>query len=355
MNTRNVLLEILDLARWAPSGDNTQPWRFEILGADHIVVHGHDTREWCVYDYQGRASHIAHGALLETLRIAATMHKMAARWSCRSGVPDTSPVYDVYLEYNPELPADPLVPFIKSRTVQRRPMRFASLTGDQREAIGQALGAGYALHLFESFLDRCRVAGLLWKNAHIRLTCPEAYAVHKKIIEWGARYSIDRIPEGAVGVDPVTAKIMRWVMQSWERLEFFNRYFMGTVLPRVQLDLIPGLFCSAHFLIQAKKAPSELADYVRAGEVIQRVWLTCTANGLLLQPEMTPIIFNWYAVDGKALSCLSRVNQEVSVFSGKFQALTRPDKGYPVFMCRVGTSRQPGSRSVRKSLKELML
>jgi nitroreductase len=24
--------QILDLARWAPSGDNTQPWRFEIKG-----------------------------------------------------------------------------------------------------------------------------------------------------------------------------------------------------------------------------------------------------------------------------------------------------------------------------------
>ena len=24
--------QVLDLARWAPSGDNTQPWRFDITG-----------------------------------------------------------------------------------------------------------------------------------------------------------------------------------------------------------------------------------------------------------------------------------------------------------------------------------
>ena len=29
--SREVLVKILDLARWAPSGDNTQPWRFEIV------------------------------------------------------------------------------------------------------------------------------------------------------------------------------------------------------------------------------------------------------------------------------------------------------------------------------------
>lgn len=37
MASRETLLKILDLARWAPSGDNTQPWRFEIVADDHIA------------------------------------------------------------------------------------------------------------------------------------------------------------------------------------------------------------------------------------------------------------------------------------------------------------------------------
>jgi len=72
MASRETLLKILDLARWAPSGDNTQPWRFEIVSDKHLAIHGNDTRDWCVYDFNGHASHMAHGALLETLRIAAT-------------------------------------------------------------------------------------------------------------------------------------------------------------------------------------------------------------------------------------------------------------------------------------------
>ena len=32
MASRETLLKILDLARWAPSGDNTQPWRFDHRG-----------------------------------------------------------------------------------------------------------------------------------------------------------------------------------------------------------------------------------------------------------------------------------------------------------------------------------
>lgn len=66
-----VVERILDRARWAPSGDNSQPWRFEVVADDHVIVHGHDTREWCVYDIDGRPSQLAHGALLETIAIAA--------------------------------------------------------------------------------------------------------------------------------------------------------------------------------------------------------------------------------------------------------------------------------------------
>ena len=62
--------QVLDVARWAPSGDNTQPWRFEIVSDTEALVHAHDTRATCVYDLDGRASEVAHGALLENIALA---------------------------------------------------------------------------------------------------------------------------------------------------------------------------------------------------------------------------------------------------------------------------------------------
>ncbi|HRO71697.1 MAG TPA: nitroreductase family protein, partial [Chitinophagaceae bacterium] len=111
MTSRDVLLEILDVARWAPSGDNTQPWRFEIIDNNHIAIHGYDTRDWCIYDFEGRASYMAHGALLETIRIAAAEYGLKAVWMHRAGTPDTAPIYDIGLESDPTLIQDPLYPF----------------------------------------------------------------------------------------------------------------------------------------------------------------------------------------------------------------------------------------------------
>ena len=356
MPDRESLLELLNLARWAPSGDNTQPWRFEIVGDGHVAVHGFDTRDHVVYDFEGHASHMAHGALLETLRVAATGAGLRADWSIRAGCTDSGPVYDVVLTPDATLSPDPLIKCIETRVVQRRPMRTTRLTDAQRGALVAAVGPEFDLVFFESLRQRWQVAGLLWDNARIRLTCPEAYEVHKSVIEWGVRFSTDRIPEHAVGVDPLTARLMRWVMQSWERVDFFNRYLMGTVAPRVQLDLLPALACAGHVLLRPRQPLVDLADYVRAGVAMQRLWLTATHTGLHLQPEMTPVIFRWYARAGKPISSLPAIEPAARALAQRFESLSGalPEDPF-AFFCRVGVSDAPSARSVRKELKDLMV
>lgn len=355
MAEREILLQLLDLARWAPSGDNTQPWRFEIVSGEHIAIHGFDTREHVLYDFDGHPSHMAHGALLETLRIAATQHGLGASWQRRPGTPDTTPVYDVTLTPVDGLAPDPLIAVIRERCVQRRMMRTTPLTETQREAIRVAVGPDYSVRFFESFAERYAVAKLLWRNAKLRLTCPEAFEVHRSVIEWGAQYSADRIPDQAVGVDPLTARLMRWVMQSWERVEFFNRYLGGTIAPRIQLDFLPALACAAHVLLMPKSAPQSLEDHVRAGEVMQRMWLTVAAQGLYLQPEMTPVIFRWYVRAGRAISQSPGIDSCGAAHARGFEALAGVGGGAAfAFFCRIGAGAAPSARSLRKEVDQLM-
>ena len=73
------------------------------------------------------------------------------------------------------------------------------------------MGEGYRVIWLEGRETRWKVAKLLFHSAHIRLTTPEAYEVHRQNIEWGVKFSEDRLPEYALGVDYFTGKIMRWV------------------------------------------------------------------------------------------------------------------------------------------------
>lgn len=351
---RERLLRIIDLARWAPSGDNTQPWRFEIVADDALIVHGHDTRDEVLYDFDGHASHIAHGALLETMRIAASAEGLALAWTHMADAEDRHIEYRVQFSPSAEVKVDPLFPFVEKRVVQRRPMRTTPLTETQRSALLAAAGDGYTLQLFESVAERRAIAGILWDNAYIRLTCPEAFPVHQRIIEWGARFSKDRIPEQAVGVDPLTAKLMHWVMQSWERVSFFNRYLMGTILPRVQLDYLPALSCAAHLLIKPKMPPGRLEDWIRLGQTVQRVWLTATQQNLHLQPQMTPVIFRWYARAGRKISRDPAFAGLLQALAAHFERVSNTAKDESLgFFCRIGSSAEPEGRSLRIDVSDL--
>ena len=78
---KTLIEKIIENARWAPSGDNMQTWRFESIDEKHFVVHGSDTRDHCVYDLQGHASQLAIGTLLENIAIAAREFRLSGRIS----------------------------------------------------------------------------------------------------------------------------------------------------------------------------------------------------------------------------------------------------------------------------------
>ncbi|HEV7815010.1 MAG TPA: molybdopterin biosynthesis protein MoeY [Janthinobacterium sp.] len=356
MAEEHIIESILDLARWAPSGDNTQPWRFEIADERRVVVHGFDTRDHCVYDLDGHPSQISLGALLETMAIAASTHTLQMRVSRRQGLPDTQPTFDVVFEPAPLPASDALAGFIRQRSVQRRPLSTRALTGAEKTALAAALPPGYDMLWLEGAGRRWAAARLMFRNARLRLTMPEAHQVHRAVIEWNARFSADRIPDQALGVDALTAKLMRWIMQRWSRVEFFNRYLAGTVAPRLQMDLIPGLACAAHFVILADSPATAVDDYVAAGRAIQRFWLTATALELQLQPELTPLIFSRYVREGRVFSGAAGMQEQARLLARECAALLGEEHARrAVFMGRIGAGKAARARSMRRPLEELMV
>lgn len=346
---------MLDLARWAPSGDNTQPWRFEVLGDEHVRIHGHDTRDHVVYDLDGHASQLAIGALLETLALAAGTVGRRATFQRDPATPESRVVVDVRLEPAPGQEASPLAACIERRTVQRRAMSARPLAIDDRAMLSDACGAGYQVIWFEDWPARARLARFMFDNAKIRLTIPEAFQVHRSVIEWNTRYSEDRIPDQAVGADPLTLKLMRWAMASWDRIAFMNRYMLGDLAPRLQLDLIPGLFCAAHFALLAPRPPEGVDDYLEAGRAVQRFWLTACLRDLMLQPEMTPVIFTRYVRQQRPFSQVRRAWDRASALNDRLATLLAgEDPNRLVFMGRIGRGTPPWSRSLRRPLDGLL-
>lgn len=348
---------ILDLARWAPSGDNDQPWKFEIVDDHHVVIHGNDTRDWCVYDLDGTSSQIAIGALLETLAIAASAEGFRVEPTLRADSQETAPVIDVHLVADDSIAQSALYPYIKARVTQRKPFSKTALSATQKTALQQVVGDGYQVIFLEGKEKLGRMARLLFHNAHIRLTTPEAYEVHRRNIEWGVQFSEHHLPEHAIGLDFPTRKIMRWALGSWSRVKFLNRFFAGTWLPRLQMDWKASRNCAAHFLIVADEPLQTIQDYLDGGAAVQRFWLEATRQGLQFQPEMTPVIFSRYVSQSRTFTS---VDSEQAL-AGKLAtdlAVLVPDAANPlqrVYMGRIGFGDTPQSRSIRPPLESLLI
>jgi nitroreductase len=356
MTPREKLLQILELARWAPSGDNTQPWRFQIIADDLVIVHAFDTRDYCVYDLDGHASQLSVGAMLETLRVAAASFGLVAGMRRRPGSSDLRPEFEVRLGADSSADRSPLAAAIKTRCVQRRPMSTRRLAHEEKAALGATLPEGYDLLWLEGWSARWRVARVLLRSAKIRLTIPEAFETHRRVIEWDAQWSEDKIPDQAIGLDPLTRKLMRWVMEDWRRAELLNGYLGGTIVPRLQLDLLPGMACAAHVVITAGGTPAGIDDFAAAGAAVQRFWLQLTALGLYHQPEMTPLIFARYAREGRGFSKASRASdaaREVLQMMERLVGVERLPRA--VWMGRIGAGPPPRSRSHRLPLEKLIL
>lgn len=352
----SIVKEILELARWAPSGDNTQVWRFEIADANNFIVYGFDTADECIYDLNGNPSLISHGALIENIVIAASKFgkrvEIQAKYRAKPGMH----IYSISLHDDCNVMCDPLIEMIPLRSVQRRAMDTTPISNADVQALQDCLQEGYSIKWFTGLRLKLKFAGLLYRNAGIRLTMPEAYDVHRKIIEWGVRYSTDRVPDQALGVDPLTRKMMRWVMASWARVKFFNVWFAGTVVPRLEMDFVPSLACAAHFVICSDRVLTSDDDYVQAGRNLQRFWLKATALGYGMQPEMTPIIFHGYVREGRSISHLAEINTKTLELASEFSLLLGEDVLlHTFFMGRIGKSALPRSRSLRKPLSDLMM
>ena len=144
------------------------------------------------------------GALLETMRIAATSQGCTMRATRRTEAPDEHPLIDVRFERRSPISSRiRLVPFdSRSRSVQRKPLSTRPLAPDAKRALEAAVGAGYSVVWFEGLRARL-AAGAGWpraarRSASRRRRPTPCIATSSS----GTRATaIDRVPDQALGAD----------------------------------------------------------------------------------------------------------------------------------------------------------
>lgn len=121
----DTVKSIIEAAARAPSGDNVQPWRFAWNGRILTIVFRPALARH-VLDSGSSASTIALGCLLESFRIAASVHGLSAQFTFSDLPEHEGPCAEI--DFIPDgQPADALASDLPKRTTDRRLYRHGAL------------------------------------------------------------------------------------------------------------------------------------------------------------------------------------------------------------------------------------
>jgi nitroreductase len=274
----NVLKDILARAVHAPSGDNAQPWEFEIN--DDQVFLFHTDADETLYNFRNRGTYVAHGALIENISLLAsrkgfgnTIELFPNKERCTARIRFTAK----------ETPAEPLADAIATRATNRRPYDGRPLEEKDSAALQQATAHSTAeLHLVEDRKDVDVFAKAISLNERLLMENKELHDFLFGMIRWTPQDELSRsgLFVKTMELPPPVRLLFRYVLTHWPLMNALN--MMG--FPRVIAMQTAGLYAtSSAFGLFTISGDSD-SDFVLAGRVMQRVWLTAASRGLAIQP-----------------------------------------------------------------------
>lgn len=351
---QNKIETILATARWAPSGDNGQPWRFSVIDESRFLIKV-DLDAGNPYEYnKGEPTLLSCGMLLESLSIAASQIGYRLNYEAISAADQLT--INCNIEPDQNLDADELYAFIKVRSVNRLPYRRNKLSEQSVAALSQTLHPSLELTWHNSLNERWQMTKLNALATDIRLRLKSCYEVHRKIVDWTPANSPSGVPSQALGLDSITLIIMKWAMARWERINFMNTYLGATATARLQMDLLPGLRCAAHFSIYCNEgADKSVENLLAMGASLQRFWLTATKLGIAMQPGLAPLCFANRANSPEVFREDQKSLEKAKSLKEKLQNRLNHSTEDILFLGRIGyPNSQPVRRSVRLDLSKLL-
>lgn len=299
--SEEILNSVIEYGIKAPSGDNCQPWLFR-LDKERLLLINDEARDTSLYNSRNIASFIAHGALLENMRIAASSfgYDMAVELFPKG---EKDSVIAAVEFKKSETRADALLPYIKKRCTNRR--RYLRVGLD--ESVSRALREeernfpGGEVFIAGGEKEKKIIAGaaslndrLLFENRRLH----DFLFDHIRWTEKEAKETRDGLDIMTLGLNPVQRRLFK-ALKSWEFVKTLNRVGLSRLVPMQTYKLIKG---SSAVGLVAMKGTSP-GSFVAGGRLLERVWLRATSLGLSFQPitGITFLIQRLYLTDGEGL------------------------------------------------------
>jgi len=259
-----IVRRLLGAVAAAPSIHNTQPWRLRVAGHDLIELHGDPNRMLWVADPRGRALHLSCGAALLNLRLAI---RAAGGKPLVWPLPDPGrePTLLASVQLARGRPADwaelELFESIWQRHTSRVPFSGRRVPPAVQSALEGAASTEFTLLRLLSAADAAQVTRLA---AAAGMELAGNFDHRVELCRWIGTDGDDGVPAAALGSQPD---------RDPAPVRDFGYASPMTPRPSGSYEPVPHLTVLA-------TAHDQPADWLRAGQALQRVLLTATVHGV---------------------------------------------------------------------------
>tara|TARA_R110002049_G_scaffold285698_3_gene466862 strand:- start:5328 stop:6374 length:1047 start_codon:yes stop_codon:yes gene_type:complete len=337
---------LLQAARLAPSGDNTQPWNFVASRAENrIQIIGNSARDPSPMNSGNRMTRIAIGAALENMCQTAEINQ----WNHSVEYGDDSA--SLWLE-QPYQGSD-LDPAISERVSNRRTYNrqeaSPSLIDQLKENVAPE-GDASACWITEDD-DRKQLCELIAQADSLMLsnkTIRDAF-LEKVRFDQPVDAEVDEgLSLGCLELataERVGMRAMRWIPDRLLKLGGIKRTLRETAF---KLATSASGFCVV--MCPSEETPG---DY-RIGRVFQRAWLEITRQKLASQPMMSLMVLRNIRENGAPSLNQQLGSESIKSLLDRFQSL-KPlsGNGAPCAMLRYGFADDPSTRVGRLSIDRM--
>lgn len=289
--TQQQLDYILQSAILAPSADNRHQVRFEITGNS---IHIHHTRTEFPLEggYKWVLALLSLGAIAENIAIAASRFNFYAE-----AMPFPEPghphlIMQITL-HTDQTEEDLLREMIPLRHTNRRlHFRGPGMTDTEREALHQTLQkySDCKLHWLDTPALRKQTAYLMRIAETERFRNPllheELFSAIRFDIGWHTSCT-EGLPPGALGIEPLSRGFFS-LLRHWSIAQLANSFGMHHVLG-FRSSYLPCRLAPHLGALSVKKIDTQ--SMLQAGRSFQRLWLTLTRQGRVLQPMPASAIY----------------------------------------------------------------
>jgi len=315
------MVSLIQAAALAPSGHNTQPWKFEVLESA-VRICPDFSRRLPVVDPEDRALFISLGCATENFVIAAAENGLLCSVRYQVNDPKNAYIEIAFKKDEPPRRPDLFAAITERRTNRNQYDRKAIPAKDLEVLCGVKAGPGTGVRLITSVSDRKLVEDLILKGDRIQFSSRD---FKRELAQWVRFNSRERkkFRDGLSSESTNNPSVPRWL----------GSFFLQNTAPHKQAAKDEVLLRSSSALAVVWSEDDSLGSWMESGRTFERFALTATSLGIQH----------------------AHMNQAVEVASvrAELRSLSLMQNRWPQLIVRLGYA-HPAPPSDRRALADIL-